>query len=622
LQDAKGQILLEKKGRACLAERFANRRDIKFLLEEVFDVESLTQFEYYQDHSLDTFNMIIDTAWKMGTDLCYPVLQEMDKNPPRYEDGLAKVHPAVRVFLDEIGAGGWINADWDYESGGQQLPNIVKFVYGFLFTAANYSISAYQMLTAGAANIMHHFASEELKDKYLEKLCSAEWQGTMALTEPDVGSSLGDLASSAEATDKGYYLIKGKKIFISAADTNACDNTVHMLLARIKGAPKGVKGISLFVVPKYRLEDDGQLVYNDISCDGIEHKLGYKGSPIGQLTMGENNDCRGYLIGEPGRGLGYMFHMMNEERINVGIGAVGKATAAYYASLEYVSQRRQGRSPGEKNPDSPMIPIIEHADIKRMLLMQKSIVEGGLSVCLQVAKYQDLAKVAASQEVKEKYDLLVDLLVPIVKTYPSEAGILSTSAAIQCLGGYGFCQDFTVEQHFRDIRIDTIHEGTTCIQGQDLLGKKISMKNGKALNLFFEEIARTLQSSQDYNNLQPLADQLISALNELNEVTKHLQGIAAQGKTEVFLADSVLYLEMFSLIAIAWQWLVQAIAAQKAINNGIGMESEQLFYQGKIYTCRYFFSYELNKIYGIKARLMSSDPVTVEMDSKYFQAIL
>lgn len=606
-----------------MAERFANRRDIKFLLEEVFDIESLTKAEYYQDHSLDTFNMIIDTAYKMGTDLCYPVLQDMDKNPPRYEDGQAKVHPAVRVFLDEIGAGGWINADWDYESGGQQLPNMVKFVYGFLFMAANYSIGAYTLLTTGAANIMKTFASETLKNKYLDKLCSAEWQGTMALTEPDVGSSLGDLASSAEETDKGYYLIKGKKIFISAADTSACENTVHMLLARIKGAPKGVKGISLFVVPKYRLEDDGQLVYNDISCDGIEHKLGYKGSPIGQLTMGENNDCRGYLIGEPGRGLGYMFHMMNEERINVGIGAVGKATAAYYACLEYVNQRRQGRSPAEKNPDAPMIPIIEHADIKRMLLMQKSIVEGGLSICLQVAKYQDLAKISQSKEEKEKYDLLVDLLVPVVKTFPSEAGILSTSAAIQCLGGYGFCQDFPVEQHFRDIRIDTIHEGTTCIQGQDLLGKKISMKNGKALDLFIEEISRTLQKAQDFENLKPLADQLIEALNVLDQVTKHLQGIAGQGNAEVFLADAVLYLEMFGLIAVSWQWLIQAITAQKALNNQAGMlEADQLFYQAKLFTCRYFFSYELNKIYGIKLRLMSNDPITVQMDSKYFQALV
>ncbi len=603
-----------------MADRYANRRDIKFLLEEVFQVESLTEYDYYQDHSMDTFNMIIDTAWKMGTDLCYPVLQEMDKNPPRYEDGQAKVHPAVRVFLDEIGQGGWINADWDYELDGQQIPNIIKFVYGFLFTASNYSLSAYEMLTAGAANIMKTFASEDLKKKYLAKLCSAEWQGTMALTEPDVGSSLGDIAASAEETDKGYYLIKGKKIFISAADTSACENTVHMLLARIKGAPKGVKGISLFVVPKYRVDDSGNMEFNDISCDGIEHKLGYKGSPIGQLSMGENNDCRGYLVGKPGMGLAYMFHMMNEERINVGIGAVGKATAAYYAALEYVSQRLQGRKPAEKDPDSPMIPIIEHADVKRMLLMQKSIIEGGLSICLQVAKYLDLQKVLHSEEEKEKYALLVELLVPVVKTYPSEAGILATSAAIQCLGGYGYCQDFPVEQYFRDIRIDAIHEGTTCIQGQDLLGKKVSMKNGKALGLFIEEVTTTLDEAQVFDNLKPRADELIDAMTELDRVTKYLAGLAGQGKTEEFLADSVLYLEMFGIITIAWQWLLQGIAAQKALNTGDALlEADQVFYQGKIFTCRYFFSYELNKIYGLSRRLMSNDAITTEMDPRYLQ---
>ncbi|MGE5389498.1 MAG: acyl-CoA dehydrogenase [Deltaproteobacteria bacterium] len=603
-----------------MADRFANRRDISFLLEEVFDVGSLTQYEYYNDHSLETFNMIIDTAWKMGTDLCYPVFQEMDRKPPRYEDNQAKVHPMVRTFLDEIGQGGWINADWDHEAGGQQLPNMIKFVYSFIFAAANYSLSVYHMLSAGAGGIMNLFASEDIKEKYLTKLCSAEWQGTMALTEPDVGSSLGDLTTSAEETDQGYYLIKGKKIFISEADTDAVENTVHMMLARIKGAPKGAKGISLFVVPKYRLEDSGDLVYNDISCDGIEHKMGYKGSPIGQLTMGENNDCRGWLVGKPNMGLAYMFHMMNEERINVGIGACGKATAAYYAALEYASQRKQGRKPSEKDPNSPMIPIIEHADVKRMLLMQKAISEGGLAICLQGARYLDMIKVAATDEEKEKYKLLIELLVPVIKTYPSEAGIISTSAAIQCLGGYGFCQDFPVEQYFRDIRIDPIHEGTTCVQGQDLLGKKVLMKNGRAVELFFAEVEKSIQESRSFNDLGPMADQLSDAIKELDTVTRHLKGMAAAGKIDGFLADAVLYLEMFSLVTIAWQWLIQAIVARKAINQGGMLESDGDFYQGKIFTCRYFFSYELNKIYGISRRLMSEDAVTVEMESRFFQA--
>jgi alkylation response protein AidB-like acyl-CoA dehydrogenase len=604
-----------------LAERFANRRDIRFLLEEVFDVGSLTQYEYFQDHSTDTFNMVVDTVMKMGSEILYPVFQEMDQNPPRYEHSQAKVHPAVRTFLDECGRGGWLNADWDYADGGQQLPNMIKFTYWFVFSASNYALGAYAQLIAGAANLIRGFASQELKDTYLEKLCSGVWQGTMALTEPDVGSSLGDIMTSAQETDQGDYLIKGKKIFISGADTDATENTVNMMIARIQGAPAGAKGISLFVVPKYRLNDEGQLEYNDLSCDGIEHKLGYKGCPICQLTMGENNDCHGYLVGKPGRGLSYMFQMMNEERINVGIGAVGKATAAYYAALEYTSQRKQGRKLGEKDQTLPMIPIIEHPDIKRMLLMQKSIAEGGLALALQVSKYLDLAKVVATAEEREKYTMLVELLVPVVKTYPAEAGILATSAAIQCLGGYGYCQDFPVEQYYRDIRIDPIHEGTTGVQGQDILNRKISLGKGKAMQYFVAELLATIQKAQKFDYLQDLAAQLLEALNELRSVTTYLLSLSAQGQVEEFLADGVLYLEMFSLITIAWQWLLQAITAGDCLQqSGDLLGYDKIFYQSKIYTCRYFFSYELNKIYGLVKRLNSTESITVAMDSSYLQA--
>ncbi|MBP1761961.1 MAG: acyl-CoA dehydrogenase [Firmicutes bacterium] len=603
-----------------MAERFANRKDIRFLLEEVFDVNSLTQYDYFKDHSADTFNMVIDTVMKMGSEMMYPVFQEMDKNPPRYEDLQAKVHPAVRVFLDECGQGGWLNADWDYTDGGQQLPNMIKFLCWFVFSASNYALGAYAQLTAGAANLIREFASPEIKEKYLEKLYTGKWQGTMALTEPDIGSSLGDLMTSAQATDQGYYLIKGKKMFISGADTDAVENTVNMMLARIQGAPAGAKGISLFVVPKYRVNEEGKLEYNDVNCDGIEHKLGYRGCPICQLTMGENNDCHGYLVGKPGRGLGYMFQMMNEERINVGIGAVAKATAAYYAALEYCSQRKQGRRLSEKDQSLPMVPLIEHPDIKRMLLMQKSIAEGGLSLALQVSKYLDLIKVLPEEE-REKYSLLVELLVPVVKTYPAEAGILATSAAIQCLGGYGYCQDFPVEQYFRDIRIDPIHEGTTGIQGQDILGRKISLGNGKAMQYFVAEMLDTIEGAYKFANLQGMADQLLQSINELRVVTTHLLDLSAQGKVEEFLADGVLYLELFSLITIAWQWLLQAITSSTRLQEGSSalLENDRLFYEGKIYTCRYFFSYELNKIYGLAKRLTSNEPVTVEMEAKFLQ---
>jgi len=465
------------KGSIDMAQQFFSRRNIRFLLYEVLNVEELIAYDHFKDHSRETFEITIDTMSKIAADIMYPIFQEMDAEPPRFENGIAHVHPGVRPFMRACGAGGWVNPTMAYEFGGQQVPSMVNFVTQFIMVAANYSLSAYVILTAGAANLLMAFASGELQQQYMLPMLAGEWQGTMALTEPNAGSSLADIKTVAADTGQGYYLIKGQKIFITGGSTDATDNTVHMMLARIKGAPAGVKGISLFVVPKYRVGLQGELEPNDIVCTGIEHKLGYKGCPACQLAMGDNNDCRGYLVGEPGRGLSYMFQMMNEERINVGSGALAKATAAYYASLEYCKERRQGRKLSDKNPDSPQTPIIDHADIKRLLLFQRAVAEGSLALALQVSKYMDLARVGVDQE---KNELLVDFLVPVVKTYPSEMGILSTSAAIQCLGGYGYCHDFPVEQYYRDVRIDPIHEGTTGIQGQDILGRKVTIQQCRA----------------------------------------------------------------------------------------------------------------------------------------------
>ncbi len=597
-----------------MADKFVSKRNLKFLLYEVFGVDELIEYEYFQDHSRETFDMIIDTAIKIGTDLMYPVFQEMDADPPQYMDGIVKTHPAVRTTMSEFGQGGWINANQSYEYGGQQIPTVIQNVLQFIFCAANYSLNAYPGLTRGAANLIVHFGSQEQKDQYLEKMFSGHWQGTMALTEPDAGSSLADIRTSAEDTGLGYYKIKGTKIFISAGDTDAVDNTIHMMLARIKGAPAGVKGISLFIVPKYRSNKNGESEFNDLTCAGIEHKLGYKGSPICQLAMGENGDCHGYLVGEPNKGLSYMFHMMNEKRVAVGIGAAAKATAAYYAALEYAQQRLQGRKVSEKDPLSAQIPIIEHADVKRMLLFQRAVCEGSLSLAIQAAKYLDLASVG---EEAEKYDLMSDLLIPIVKTYPSEMGILSTSSAIQCLGGYGFCRDFPVEQYYRDIRIDTLHEGTTGIQAKDLLGRKVTMKGGKAYQLVIEEISITIGQAEVIPDLKEYAAKLTKALDVFKEVTDCLLELKQQGDLEKFEADAAIYLEMAGVLVVAWQWLMQAITAAKALTSGVS-ESDTNFYHGKLYTFKYYYKYELPKIEGLAAVLKNSDAITIKMNPELF----
>jgi butyryl-CoA dehydrogenase len=599
-----------------LSDKLVSDRNLKFLLYEVFDAESLTQHPYYEEHGREIFDMVLETAFKLARELLLPHFQEMDQNPPELVDGEVKVHPMVRTFMEECGEGGWIAANAPFELGGQQLPLMITSACRLIFAAANYSASVFPFLSTGAAHLIESFASEELIETFVPNMFEGKWQGTMALTEPQAGSSLSDITTIAEPTDEGYYKIRGQKIFISAADHDAVENVVHLMIVKIKDAPPGAKGISLFIVPKNRIDENGELVPNDVAVTATYHKLGYRGSPIVQLSLGEENDCRGYLVGEPHKGLRYMFQMMNEARIDVGLSAAAIASAAYYSSLQYTMERPQGRKLTEKNPALPQIPIIQHADVKRMLLFQRAVVEGSISLILQCGYYVDMIKVSEGED-KGRYSLLLDLLTPMAKTYPSEMAVHSVSQGLQCLGGYGYCDEFPLEQHFRDSRIHPIHEGTTGIQGMDLLGRKVVMQDGKALYLFLDEVNATIQEAESDPELKRYAEELRAAIEKLTEVTTHLMGIAGQGNPELFLADATLYLEFFGLIAIAWQWLKQGTFIQKALkNNPSGTEAD--FYRGKFYTLCYFFGYELPKIEGLARRLLDSDGLTVEMTEAHF----
>jgi butyryl-CoA dehydrogenase len=493
---------------------------------------------------------------------------------------------------------------------------MVADICEFIFAAANYSANAYPGLTFGASHLIESFGSKDLYDTYVPRMRAGEWQGTMALTEPEAGSSLSDITTMAEPTDSGHYLIKGQKIFISAGDHDGVDNVVHLMLAKITGAPAGVRGISLFVVPKKRLEADGTLVSNDVAASGVYHKLGYRGCPIVQLSIGDKNDCRGWLVGEPHSGLRYMFQMMNEARIGVGMGATAMATAAYYAALDYSKTRLQGRKLSQKDPNLPPVPIIEHADVKRMLLFQRAVIEGAQSLLMHCSKLVDFQKVLDG-EAKEKYHLLLEILTPVAKSYPSEMGIQSISQGLQCLGGSGYCDDYPLEQYYRDCRIHPIHEGTTGIQGMDLLGRKVIMKNGQAFLLYINEVHDTLTAAGKLKDLEKFANELNESLTKLQEVTQHLISLAGQDGPEAFLADATLYLESFGIITIAWQWLLQGIAVQKALNNG-AKKKDLDFYKGKMFTLRYFFCYELPKTEGLVKRLLDDDRLTVAMQTDYF----
>ena len=599
-----------------MAAKFVSERNIKFLLYEVFDAESLTKYEYYKEHNRKMFDMILKAAVKLGKDLLFPIFEEMDRRQPELLNGEVKVHPSVKTIMKEFGEGGWISSRVPFERDGEQLPSLVADVCEFIFAAANYSANVYPGLTFGASHLIESFGSQELYDTYVPRMRAGEWQGTMALTEPEAGSSLADITTMAEPTDKGYYRIKGQKIFISAGDHDGVDNVIHLMLAKIVGAQAGVKGISLFVVPKKRIDDNGNLAPNDVVTAGVFHKLGYRGCPIVQLSMGDKNDCRGWLVGEPHNGLKYMFQMMNEARIGVGMGATAMATAAYYASLEYAKSRIQGRKMGQKDLNLPPVPIIEHADVKRMLLFQRAVIEGALALIMQCSKYVDFQKIRG-QEGKEKYHLLLEILTPIAKSYPSEMGVHAISQGLQCLGGSGYCDDYPLEQYYRDCRIHPIHEGTTGIQGMDLLGRKAIMNNGRAFKLFISEMQETITAAAEYKALDKYAAELNQALTKLQEVTHHLISIAQQQGPEAFLADATLYLELFSHVTIGWQWLLQGIAVQKAVDGGT-TKKDVNFYQGKMFTLRYFFAYELPKTLGLAKRLLDDDRLTVEMQTNFF----
>ena len=605
-----------------MAKQAYSRRDLAFQLHEVLHVEDLNRFPYFRDHDRGSIDLVLDTAGQFADQLLKPLLTELDRQEPQLVDGTIRLHPGVKNIVRRFGEDGWINALFSYEEGGQQLPGTVYNAAVFAMQATNYSASVPPFLTLGAANLLRSFATPELVAAFTPHMYAGRWQGTMALTEPDAGSSLSDITTSAEPTENGYYRLRGQKIYISSGDHDACDNVVHLMLARIKGAPAGAKGISLFAVPRQRVAaglpneatKPEDLIGNDVVTAGIYHKLGCKGAPIAHLMMGGREDCRGYLVGEPNKGLSYMFQMMNEARLAVGVSAAAIGTAAYYAALEYARARPQGRPIANRDVTQPQVPIIRHADVKRMLLFQKATMEGALGLLLQCSYYMDVASVGEGAE-KENAELLLDLLMPIAKSYPAEMGVLSTSAAIQVHGGAGYTTDFPVEQFWRESRIHPIHEGTTGIQGLDLLGRKITQHGGRAVGLLLEEMQATIAAAEALPELRDLAAQLTKNVGILQQTTGHLLGVAAQDH-ELFLADATLYLELAGLVVVAWQWLRQATVAQKALPAA--HSDDRNFYHGKLMAARYFYEYELVKAPSLAKRLQSANAVTVDMQEAWF----
>jgi len=593
---------------------------LKFLVYNVHQIEDLLNKERFSEYDKIALDIFIDSVKTFSDTALYPFIKEMDEKPSYFEDGKIKVHPQFENILKGAGEMGLVGAGYDFEDGGMQLPATIFHAAYFIMEAANNHVPGYLGLTAGSANLILSFGSRELKDTYVPNMLDLTWGGTMCLTEPQAGSSLSDVATMATPTDQDFYQMKGQKIFISAGDHQFSSNFVHLVLARIKGAPAGTKGVSLFVVPKNRPAENGNFIYNDAVIAGEFEKMGQKGYCTTHIVFGDNDNCRGWLVGEANKGLSYMFQMMNEARIATGRMGTAIASAAYFSSLKYANERPQGRklnSSGQKNIEEEQTLIINHPDIKRLLFIQKAIVEGSLSLLLQTSIYVDKEITSDTDEEKEKYHLLLELLTPISKTYPAEQGIQSTSNAIQILGGYGFCFDFMPQQYYRDIRIISLYEGTTGIQSLDLLGRKITMKNGKALELLVSEIQQTITAASTFDDLKPYATTLLENLGLAQQVISKLMPHAMNGNYERFLADATVFMDFFGTIVIGWQWLKTATVAKQTMMDDDGNQPEE-FYNSKIHTMQFFYTYELIKTKGLAKTLINDEELTIKVSKDLF----
>ncbi|MDQ1648659.1 MAG: hypothetical protein QOG60_716 [Frankiaceae bacterium] len=603
-----------------MPSQLLSRRDLDFLLYEWLDVELLTKRERFADHSRETFDAVLELSERIATRHFAPHNKKADAQEPTFDGERVTMIPEVAEALAVFAEAGLTGSNLDYEIGGMQLPGVISSACFAWFQAANVGSSSYPFLTIGNANLIVAHGSRAQIDTYVKPMVEGRFFGTMCLSEPQAGSSLSDITTRAEphlvdGQPDGTYRLTGNKMWISGGEHELSENIVHLVLAKIPGGPPGVKGISLFIVPKVLVNDDGSLgERNDVVLAGLNHKMGYRGTTNTMLNFGEGKHrpggeagAVGYLVGEQHRGLSYMFHMMNEARIGVGSGAMALGYTGYLKSLDYARTRPQGRPITAKDPASPQVPIIEHADVKRMLLAQKSYVEGSLALILYCARLLDDERTADTVEQRRTAHLLLEMLTPIAKSWPSQWCLEANSLAIQVLGGYGYTREYDVEQHYRDNRLNPIHEGTHGIQGMDLLGRKVVMQGGAGLKLLAETIGATLARAADVGGeAAEMGTALQLAVARTAEVTMTLWGT---GDPETALANASIYLEAVGHVVMAWMWLEQRLVAG---------EQEGSFYAGKRAAARYFFRYELPKAGPQFDLLESLDRTTVEMSPTWF----
>jgi butyryl-CoA dehydrogenase len=609
------------------------RNTLDFLLHDWLDVGRLSERARFAEHSPQTFAAVLDTCERIAREKYAPFNRLSDTEEPRFDGERVHLPDATHAALSAYVQSGMLAAAQDHAIGGMQLPCVIEMAANAFFAKASVSIGGYAMLTSGNANLLMAHGTPAQREVFAKNEFAGKWFGTMCLSEPQAGSSLSDVATRAvpdgadfEADPLGpRYRLKGNKMWISAGEHEITENIVHLVLAKIVqhdgSLHRGTRGISLFIVPKKMVTASGELSgeRNDVALAGLNHKLGYRGTSNtllnfgeGRFTPGGQAGAVGYLVGAPGEGLRCMFHMMNEARIGVGLGAVMLGYAGYEASLDYARQRPQGRHATAEGKDAtrPQVPIIEHADVKRMLLAQKSYVEGGLALELYCARLVDELHTGNEHAARDA-GLLLEVLTPIAKSWPSEWCLEANSLAIQVHGGYGYTRDFAVEQHWRDNRLNMIHEGTHGIQALDLLGRKVVMNDGLAFKLLSKRMSSTQEAAAAVVPLAPHARQLSMALQALQSATR---AAWINGKPEEALANATPYLQAFGHVVLAWLWLDVALTCQRRLDSS----PDDAAMLGKLAAMRYFFAYELPKVDAWLLAVASRQAVCREMNDSWF----
>jgi alkylation response protein AidB-like acyl-CoA dehydrogenase len=571
-----------------------DKRDINFCLYEYLGLEEMCKLPKYSEFNRELFDMVIDEAIKFSVDVLAPLNIVLDREGVRYQDGMVRVPEACHQAYKKFCEGGWIAPSGDPEYGGQGLPLTLASAVGEIMLGASMAFQTTPGLTKVTGSLLETYGTEVTKT-YIEKLYSGVWSGTMCLTEPGAGSAVGDLKCKA-IKDGDHYLIEGEKIFITGGDQDMTENILHLVLARVEGAPKGIKGVSLFLIPKIRINDDGTLAEpNNVACGGIEHKMGMHGSPTCSLIFGGDGPCHGYLVGEENQGIRFMFQMMNEARIGVGL---------------------QGLCVSMKNVDAPRVPIIKHPDVKRMLLTMKAFSEGMRAMLYFSARCSDLSEHAKDDEEKQKWTQMLELLTPICKAYCSDYGYDMTTVGIQVLGGYGYCNEYPQEQYARDSKAASIYEGTNAIQALDLLGRKVAGKGGLAFMTFLNHLNVFLDEHAKHPTLSGYVEKLQKARDTLTGVVMHFQKTGTEDPYYPILCATP-FLEMFGHVVMSYFLLDMAILAEKKLSalpeGPIADSPEKTFYDGKLHSARFFIDTYLPKAAAIAETAHSGNRSPLEV---------